>query len=132
MKEKRKHDIFISSSKVNRGWVKEFISALKDAGITNFFDIEDIKPGELWKERIQKALRESRTFVLILSGSGEMSPNVFFELGAALADHKKIIPVVPEDVDWKDIPPILAQFQFLKESSAKEAGRRVAEILEQN
>ena len=114
MTEKYRHDIFISSSsKVDRRWVEEFISALEDAGITNFFDIRDIKPGELWKDKIEKALRDSRTLVLILSVTGEVSPWVFFELGAALADNKRIIPVVPEDVDWKDIPPILAQFQFL-------------------
>lgn len=133
MTEKTKHDIFISSSSnVDRVWVAEFASALKDAGITNFFDVRDIKPGELWRDKIEEALRDSRILVLILSGGGEISPWIFFELGAALADKKKIIPVVPEEVDWKGIHPILTQFQFLKESSAKEAGKKVAEIIGKN
>jgi len=133
MIENRKYDIFISSSsKINRGWVEEFASALKDAGITNFFDVGDIKPGERWQEVTENALRDSRTLVLILSGSSDVSPNLFFELGVALADRKKIIPVVSDDIDWKKIDPILAKFQFLKESSGREAGKKVAEILEEN
>jgi|APFre7841882630_1041343.scaffolds.fasta_scaffold121537_2 hypothetical protein len=133
MAKKSKYDIFISSSsKMDRVWVKEFASALKEAGITNFFEIGDMKPGERWQEQMQEALRDSRTFVLILSGPGDVSPWISFELGVALADRKKIIPVVSEEIDWKKIDPILAKFQFLKESSGREAGKKVAEILEEN
>ncbi|MFZ5452342.1 MAG: toll/interleukin-1 receptor domain-containing protein [Thermodesulfobacteriota bacterium] len=133
MIEKRKYDVFISSSsKIDKGWVKEFASALKDAGITNFFDVRDIKPGARWQDEIENALRDSRTLVLILSGTGDISPWIFFELGVALADQKKIIPVASEEIDWKSIDPILAKFQFLKESSGREAGRKVAKIIEEN
>lgn len=133
MTKKSKYDIFISHPyNLDKVWVKEFALALKEAGITNFFDTMDIKPGERWQDKIEEALRDSRIFVLILSGPGDVSPWVSFELGVALADRKKIIPVVFEEIDWKSIDPILAKFQFLKASSGKEAGKKVAEIVEEN
>jgi hypothetical protein len=66
-----------------------------------------------------------------------------FELGAALIDKKRIIPVVTGDVDLVKIPMLVRQFQLLEESSPleppwfhglpfvelHEAGMRVAEVI---
>lgn len=67
--------------------------------------------------------------VVILSRNSLQSPWTFFELGAAVADHKRIIPIVTEDIDLASVPVPLAQFQLLKESSPVEAAKRVAAVL---
>ena len=65
---------------------------------------DDIAPGERWQEKLQEALRESKTLVVILSLASVDSPWIFFELGAAIADNKRIIPVLLEGVDMARIP----------------------------
>ena len=81
------------------------------------------------RKKSRPALRASKTLVLILSTQSVKSPWTFFELGAALADKKRIIPVVTGDVELTEIPMLLRQFQLLQESSPRQAGIRVAEAI---
>ncbi len=53
----------------------------------------------------------------------------FFELGAALAGGKRIVPVLSDDVDPSEIPAAVRQFQFVREKSPEAAARRVAEAV---
>ena len=82
----------------DKPWVSEFASALRDAGVKAWFDVSELAPGERWKDRIQEALSDSSTLIIILSPNSVDSPWTFFELGAAVADRKRIIPVVTGDV----------------------------------
>jgi hypothetical protein len=129
MTEEKKYDVFLSYSSQDRSWVSQFAEALRRAGLTAWFDIAEILPGERWQEQIQKALRESTTLIVILSPNSIKSPWTFFELGAAVADEKRIIPVLTQDMDIRDVPFLLTRFQFLRESSPEEAGSRVAEVI---
>lgn len=129
MTEKKKYDVFLSYSFKDRAWVLRFVDALQGAGVTAWFDVADLRPGERWQKHIKKALRESTALIVILSPNSVESPWTFFELGAAVADQKRIIPVLIEDMDVRNVPVLLTRFQFLKEPSPSEAGRRVAEVL---
>ncbi len=61
--------------------------------------------------------------------SGSVGPWEFFELGAALAGGKRIIPVLSDEVDPADIPSGIRQFQFVREKSPEAAAKRVAEAV---
>jgi TIR domain len=130
MDEKHSFDVFLSYASKDKPWASEFGSALRDAGVKIWFDEFNLVPGEPWQERVEEALRASRTLVVVLSPHSAESPWTFFELGAAVADHKRIIPVAREDMDWTHLPSPLRRLQILRESSPQEAGRRVAEVLE--
>jgi len=130
MAEKHGYDIFLAYSSKDKAWVSEFADALREAGVDAFFDASDLAPGERWQDILQEALRHSKTLLFILSPNSVESPWTFFELGAALADNKRIIPIITEDVDPRELPLILKKFQFLKESSPREAGKQVAKVLE--
>jgi hypothetical protein len=132
MLKKTDYDIFLSYSNKDKSWVSEFVSSLKEAGVKTWFDVQDIAPGERFVDKAQQALRESRTIVVILSKNSLTNPNIFFELGAAIADHKRIFPVLVEDIDSKQLPLLLSNFQFLKESSPIEAGKRIAQAIEKS
>jgi hypothetical protein len=54
----------------------------------------------------------------------------FFELGAAVADKKRIIPVIAQDVDISQVPLPVRRFQMVREESPIEAGKRVAGVIE--
>jgi len=130
MSKRTDYDIFLSYSNKDKLWVSEFVSSLKEAGVTTWFDVHALAPGERWDDRFQQALRESNISVVILSENSVDSPWTFFELGAAIADKKRIIPVLVGDVESKRIPLLLRRFQFLKESSPIEAGKRIAQAIE--
>jgi len=128
MTERSNYDVFISYSLKDKPWVAEFASALKEAGVKALFDVAELSPGDRWQDQIQDALRSSRTLVVILSRNSAENPWTFFELGAALADQKRIIPVLSEEVGPETLAPFL-RFQFLKEFSPREAGRLVADAI---
>jgi TIR domain len=127
--EKEHYDVFLSYSHKDMAWVKEFATTLKNCGVTTWFDDNDIKPGDNWQEAIEQALRESNTLVLVLSQSNVNSPWTFFELGAAVADKKRIIPVLAGDIDISQVPLLVRNFQMLRTQSPVEAGKRVAEVI---
>ncbi len=129
MTEARPYDVFLSHSGKDRDWVAAFTESLQDSGVKDWFDASPILPGERWQERIEKALRDSKFLVVILSPDFTESPWTLFELGAAVADRKKIIPVLTEDVKIDRLPSVLRKFQALRESSPSEAGKRVAEVI---
>lgn len=122
------YDIFVSYSSKDRPWVSEFVAALRNEGVIPWSDAE-IAPGDKWADVIQQALRESSALVMILSPDNAESPWMFFELGAAIADKKKIIPVIVKNLERSRIPSLLQGFQFLDEPSPSIAGKRVAEVL---
>lgn len=126
----RPYDVFLSYSRKDRDWVAAFTESLHDAGVNGWFDVHSSAlPGEPWEDRIEEALRDSKFLVVILSPDFVESPWTFFELGAAVADRKKIIPVLTEDVKIDRLPSVLRKFQALREPSPLEAGKRVAEVI---
>lgn len=129
MADRNRPSVFISYSAKDRPWVAEFTSALREAGVEALFDVAEVRPGEPWQEHLESALRTSKTLVLILTPTSVASPWTLFELGAAIGDHKRIIPVMAADLDPGEIPQVLRRYQFLTEPSPREAGRRVAETL---
>lgn len=129
MADKKKYDVFLSYSVKDKDWVQAFSSALKKSGVETWFDAAGLTPGERWRDRVEDALRESRSLIAIVSPNSIHSPWTFFEIGAAVADHKRIIPVLTEGVDWTDLPSPLTQFQGLKESGPEDAARKVAAAL---
>ena len=131
--DNNKHfNVFLSYSHHDTKWVQEFTSVLKTSGISTCFDVNEIDPGEKWQEAMQKALRESKTLVVFLSHNNVNSPSTLFELGAAVADNKKIIPILVEDLDISQVPLPIRTFQMLRASSPTEAGIRVAEVIQKS
>lgn len=127
--KRRSYDVFLSYSSASQPWVRKFTDALAASGVTAWFDAHEILPGERWQAEIEKALRQSRVLILVLTPESVQRPWTFFELGAALADGKRIVPVLSDDVDPADIPAVVRQFQFVREKSPEAAARRVAEAV---
>jgi len=121
-----KNKIFLSYSYSDKQWVEQFAIALKKEGIGVWSAFQDIALGENFTERIQSALRASNTLVVLLSPNSVKSRGVFFELGAAIADNKRIIPIVIDDVESGQLPLPLTKYQYMRESSPVSAAKKVA------
>lgn len=124
-----KNKIFLSYSYNDRPWVEQFAIALEKEGIDVWFDFHDMALGENITERLQSALRASNTLVVLLSSNSVKSRGIFFELGAAIADSKRIIPIVIDDVGYEQLSLPLIKYQHLHESSPVSAAKKVAKAV---
>ena len=99
-----KKKVFISYTHDDDTWAKAFADALAKQGLSLWFDQWDIKPGEKISEAIDQALRDSESVVFLLHPESVDSPNLFFELGAAVAMRKKIIPIILQTLNGQKYP----------------------------
>jgi hypothetical protein len=129
MNKRAEPEVFLAYSKPDRAWAEEFNAALHASGVDAWFDQAEILPGDPWQEPLEAALRGSKTMVVILTPNSVGDPWTLFELGAGIAGEKRIIPVVAQEFDRRNTPPLIGRYQFLEESSPSEAARRVAETV---
>ena len=134
----KEYSIFLSYARQDEAWVADFVKALNEAGIQNYwFNQEAIASqnansmSDLWIE-VQNALRDSDTLIVFLSPNSIENSNVLFELGAAFGSKKRIIPVLIGDVDQHRIPLSLTNRTWLRADSPLEAGKRAAEIIKRS
>ena len=117
--------IFISYAH-DDSWAKAFADALAEHGLSLWLDQWNIKPGEKVGDAIDQALRESESVVFLLRPESVNSPNLFFELGAAVALRKKIIPIISEDFERSKIPIPLMQMRYLVRDTPDRTAEEVA------
>ena len=122
----KKHKIFLSYSHNDRAWVDKFVNHLQKQQVSVWYDKLAIMAGDSLQDRIQHALRESSIVVAILSKESVNRPWMFFELGAAVADGKRVIPVLIEGLDVRELPSILTQFHVIVADDPAVAGKIVA------
>ena len=83
-----KPSVFISHSTLDADWARSFAQALKQRGVTVWFDEFDVHPGESVREALESGLRGSDVFVALLDSEHPAKPSLFFELGAAIGMGK--------------------------------------------
>lgn len=88
------HKIFISYSQSDQEEAKRLVAALRATDLVGWLDAADIAAGASIPSAIRNALLESSAIVVLLSPSALQSNWVQFEIGAAEALGKKIIPVI--------------------------------------
>ncbi len=121
--------LFISyshHSEKDMQWARDFAQQLAKREFSPWLDQWEIKPGEDMREAIAKGLRQVDALVLLLTADTVGSPYLFFEIGAALALEKKVIPVVSADVDRSTIPIPLLHRRFVSGGSPEQAADEVA------
>jgi hypothetical protein len=94
MAQKRTSRTFFCYSRDDSEFALKLAKDLREAGANIWIDQLDIGPGEHWDDAVEKALKSSRAFLIILSPTSVESQNVKDELGFALQEGKQVIPVV--------------------------------------
>src|ERR1022692_1488506 len=95
-----KPKVFISHSALDADWARSFAQALKQRGVTVWFDEFDVHPGESLRDALESGLRGSDVFVALLDAEYPAKPALFFELGASFERGEKLralvsIPTTP-------------------------------------
>ncbi|MBL8134373.1 MAG: toll/interleukin-1 receptor domain-containing protein [Anaerolineae bacterium] len=124
------YQVFLSYTASDREWVAAFRRSLQNLSLHHWFDISNVEPGERFSDTLEAALRQSDTLIVFISPSSVKSSAVLFEIGAAIAGKKRIIPVLIGDVGFGDLPEPLAKRQLLRANTPEEAGEQIARILE--
>lgn len=123
--------VFLSYAREDLVLVRQFADELKDSGVEVWFDIEFLKPGQLWAEAILAKLAVSDVLVFFVSPASMRSSWVSHELVAfSRSPEKVVIPALIGGSDFADLPGELAKRQavMIKDrQEVRDAARQVAE-----
>ena len=117
---------FISYNSKNRGVASTIHDYLTNSGLKIFFDEADIQPGESFQDKIENALRESASILIIIGPDGvgpwQEEENYEFQILRVGKKNKAVIPVILPGAEFgpdvEGLPLFLTRFNtFAFESS---------------
>lgn len=110
MGNEKQRKTFLSYSRANKDFAIKLAKELKAEGFLVWLDQLDIPAGSRWDREVEKALKESEIFMIILTQASVDSENVMDEIGYAIDTRKRFLPVLLEDCD---VPLRLRRFQYV-------------------
>ncbi|MBT9315887.1 TIR domain-containing protein [Leptothoe spongobia] len=105
--------VFISYSEEDLASKEIVRYHLLQAGITVWTNTVDIRMGEDFEMAIQRGIEEADNVVYLISQASLESEYCQMEIDQALDLHKRIIPMLIEDVDLTQIPDTIRKLQFI-------------------
>lgn len=116
-RKRQARSVFIIYSREDIAIAKELATFLHEVGLDPWLDVEQLVPGQIWRQAIVKAMQESGVAVVLLSESLYASKAAMAELGAATkvitARDKNIFPILPVRLDSTEVPKDLATVQWV-------------------
>jgi TIR domain-containing protein len=125
-----KRTVFISHSANDADWARSFAQALKQRGVTVWFDEFNVQPGESWREALETGLRSSDVLVALLDEQSSSRPNLFFELGAAIGMGKIVVPIVPQGLDPSALPLDVRLRRYLIRDTPEHTAKELSNTLQ--
>ena len=105
------HDVFISFAFEDKESAAKIYASLKGSGISPFW-CEDVTAGGDYPQLLGEAIRNSKSFLLVLSGSSDNSASVRKETTIAHNNKKTIIPVRVKNILPKNLEYLIANSLF--------------------
>ncbi|HUQ71311.1 MAG TPA: toll/interleukin-1 receptor domain-containing protein [Planctomycetaceae bacterium] len=121
--------VFIASTPEESAWVSRFSDSLRAEGIEVWSELSAAATGAEIRQSVQAGLKRSDVVVIIVSPHSLASSSVFFEIGAALAMGKMIIPVVARGTKLSEVPVSLSERKWVVRSDPAQTAREVASAL---
>jgi hypothetical protein len=102
-------DVFISCVPADSAWVEALADHLEDHGLKIFYDQWSLDPGDIIVHKLEGAMRDAASAVVIVSPAMQASPRALEEYAALLGEAStrglRLIPLLVGDVDP---PPFVA------------------------
>jgi predicted nucleotide-binding protein len=124
-----KRQVFISYSQGDADWARLFAEALKQRGVPVWLDQFQVAAGESVRDALETGLRESDVFVALIDPMPSLKPNFLFELGAAIGMGKRVVPIVPRELDISKLPLELRSRRYLMKDSPEDTAEELAHAL---
>ena len=99
-REEMHHEVFISYSRKDVEAVNTIRDILEQNGISYWIDKEGIFSGENYKEVIVDAIETAKAVIFVSSVNSNASINVIRELGYAVKQRRRIIPIMLDDTPY--------------------------------
>ncbi|MBI1928614.1 TIR domain-containing protein [Candidatus Poribacteria bacterium] len=110
--------IFLSYAREDKEKVESLYQKLSDAGFKPWMDTKDLLPGEKWRSRIQKAIRDTDFFLACLTANS-ITKRGFLQREIKLAwdilqeQLESDIYLIPVRLEVCDVPEILCEVQWV-------------------
>ena len=101
-------DVFISYSRRDREFVEKLHAALVARGKDVWIDFEDIPLTAEWLAEVFAGVESSDNFLFVISPDSLESEICTRELGHALEQRKRVVPVLLREADGRQVPDALA------------------------
>jgi formylglycine-generating enzyme required for sulfatase activity len=123
--------VFVSYSRRDSSeFAEELVAGLELAGFAPFLDRHDIAAGEEWEARLGGLIHQADTIIYVVSPEAVKSPRCEWEVEKALAQSKRLLPVIFKAVAEADIPEQLRRRQFIRFDSGPGITRPLTELAE--
>ena len=97
--------------------------------MTVWIDDLDVSPGESVRDALESGLRRSDVIVALVDPEHPAKPNLFFELGAAIGMGKRVVSIVPRDLDPNSIPLDVRLRRYLIRDSPEHTAEELSNSL---
>ncbi len=122
--------VFVSHRHRDSAWAKSLVKHLQTRGFDVWLDELELRPGDDWAEQIRQAVVESDTIVSVIGGH-QPSPNVLVEMGMALAQGKRVVPIVIDaDTDMATLSDFV-RLQSIRTNDAEQAAEAIVTLASQ-
>ena len=126
-------DVFVSYSRGDQPFVEQFVRSLQGAGVTTWFDLDDLLPGQKWENEIEDRIADAKIFLPFLSESGAQRRGYFqseqvIALKAAMRVPSDQMYLMPVQLGSVAIPRDMPQYHAV-DLSADGATEKVAQAL---
>ncbi len=121
-------DIFISYSHKDSDFALEVKNTLNEAGLSCFMAETDIQAGDLWEQRIRKAIVNAKRVILIITPYSKSSLWIAAEAGAAWVLEKELIAGL-RYVEPSELIEVIRKHQVRRLETKKDIEVLVREIV---
>ncbi|MDZ4769237.1 MAG: TIR domain-containing protein [Chloroflexota bacterium] len=125
-------DIFLSYSRHNIDFARRLVEALNLSGRDSWVDWDDIPQSAAWWQSIREGIESTQAFVFLITPHSLASPVCTMELAHALANGKRVIPVVHVEGAVTDAFGKLAGFRPTGFLADVLAGRDILDMARKN
>ena len=105
--------LFFSYSRGNLLIVRSVAGELRRLGYRTWLDLENLRPGERWRDAIERAMAASNAMVYCISRLSLESTWTSVELRAARERGLAVVPLLVDDVAIERLPPTLRELHLI-------------------
>jgi len=107
------NQLFVSYSRKDTEFTRKLTERLEGDGLDAWVDWQDIPPSVDWMKEIQKGIEDADVFLFLVSPDSISSPICADEVGHAVLNGKRIIPVIVRDFDAKLAPASITHLNWI-------------------
>lgn len=106
-------DVFVSYCRRNKAFVQKLYERLIQDQRQVWVDWENIPPNADWRAEIADGIETTNTVLFVLSPPWLASNECRLELEQALKHHKRLLPILHEEVQYQEVHPSLASLNWI-------------------